>query len=141
MMMITGEKRFFLLFTALLFITICTGIVAAKPADSQEVAFMTRSGNIYKELNPESEVLRIAPKHSHYVILESSNEWVRVKTDEGPGWISRINCRVDKRANLNLNHRNDFRFLIFLGAILIAVIVGLIIFFNYRNRDLESDVI
>ncbi|ERP31257.1 hypothetical protein [Chitinivibrio alkaliphilus] len=121
-----------------LMIALAPTAVLGEEERAEKVAYVVQSGNIYKSLSPDSDILMIAPRHSHYKILETSPEWLRVQTSRGPGWIRTINCRIDEKSNISLKEAGNTRFILFFSAILIALIVGVAIFLTSRKDDEEE---
>jgi hypothetical protein len=112
---------------------------AAFAQQENAVATVRRSARIYEELSPDSEHLGIARRGSTYEIIAVGKQWVQIDTKEGPGWIGARFVTIGDEAPQTLKEAGSPRFFIFLAAVFVAVIAGLIVFFKLKKDDEEFD--
>ncbi len=89
--------------------------------------------NIYKELDPKSDVIREAKKGESLPLVQEGNSWFKVRVNENIGWI-------EKGAGKVIDDPSQGRMVpvtIFILVLLTAVIVT--IFYIQRQKQMENE--
>ena len=116
------------MFTGIMFFSMLCMSVTIFAEGKQYVEITSPFANVYKELDPRSEIIEQAKKGDHLELVYSGTSWYRVTVKGKDGW-------VEKRAGNVVDNPGGVSFLaIFLLLLLVAGTAGGVYYYIQKSK-------
>ncbi|HEX2955805.1 MAG TPA: hypothetical protein VHO70_03175 [Chitinispirillaceae bacterium] len=125
--------RSFSLSLLLCLFSILTIQSAASAEGNKWVEIKVGFANIYKQLDPESDIIKQAKKGDHLELVYDGTSWYQVKVGNATGWVERRSGDI-----VNRNTQSPVAAIIII-LLIIGGTTGGIVYFN-KNKPQRDDV-
>ncbi len=106
---------------------------SARAEGSKWVEIKVAFANIYKQLDPESEIIKQAKKGDHLELVYDGTSWYQVKVGNATGWVERRSGDI-----VNRNTQSPVAAIVII-LLIIGGTTGGIVYFN-KNKPQRDEV-
>jgi hypothetical protein len=122
---------------------LCCGLlmvlVAARPIHAEATKYVEITkpfANIYRFLDPKSELIKLAKRGEFYELVYEGTSWYQIKIKESVGWLEHTNGVVTEAPKFLFFSVSFWIFMLF--VILVVGALGGISYLIYRQKSAES---